>query len=293
LAKAYALTAPGQPVFGDLTRWTGAEWKGGPVERFTGRRWNGAACNRLELAKSGHLPSRCVGGTPSGDSSAAVGLRHPLSFRSGISTACELFLLCMTIASDVAKQVSSATFKIHSMAGNGQCVLIKGGFILTAAHCVNWNCQTMTTAADYFLNQITTPKGCIVASALAVEPVSDIAVLGCPDYQVFEEESLGFGKICECAPSVKLLRKTPTIGASFAVWVLTHFGTWIAGTATYCGGASTFGYRTQTEIPSGTSGGPIVNDAGELVGVVSQGTNHSSAGLLSLALPAWVIARSS
>jgi hypothetical protein len=30
------------------------------VERFTGWRWNGAAWNRLESAKSGPFPSRCV-----------------------------------------------------------------------------------------------------------------------------------------------------------------------------------------------------------------------------------------
>jgi len=67
--------APGQPVFGDLRRCNGAEWKRGPVEWFTGQRWNGAEWNRLELAKSGPFPSRCVGGTPSGDSSAGVGSR--------------------------------------------------------------------------------------------------------------------------------------------------------------------------------------------------------------------------
>jgi hypothetical protein len=61
LAKAYALTAPGQPVFDDLRRWNGAEWKRGPVERFIGRRWNGAEWNRLESAKSGPKASRCVG----------------------------------------------------------------------------------------------------------------------------------------------------------------------------------------------------------------------------------------
>jgi hypothetical protein len=39
--------APGQPVFGDLRRCNGVEWKREPVERFTGWRWNGAAWNRL------------------------------------------------------------------------------------------------------------------------------------------------------------------------------------------------------------------------------------------------------
>jgi len=57
----------------------GVGWvKRGPVERFTGRRWNAAEWNRLELAKSGPIPSRCVGGTLSGDSSAVNGSRAGL-----------------------------------------------------------------------------------------------------------------------------------------------------------------------------------------------------------------------
>jgi S1-C subfamily serine protease len=72
----------------------------------------------------------------------------------------------------------------------------------------------------------------------------------------------------------------------------------VSGTATFNGGNSTFGYTTAVEITNGTSGGPIVNETGELVGVVSQGTNTgdngkftSSAGLLLFALPAWVVER--
>ena len=65
--------APGQPVFDDLRRCGGAEWKRGPVKRFTGRRWNGAEWNRLELTKSGHLPQPMCRWNPSGDSSALVG----------------------------------------------------------------------------------------------------------------------------------------------------------------------------------------------------------------------------
>jgi len=58
-----ARSVRGEPVFGDLRRCNGVEWKRGPVERFTGWRWNGAERNRLELAKSGPFGSRCVGGS--------------------------------------------------------------------------------------------------------------------------------------------------------------------------------------------------------------------------------------
>ena len=64
--------APGQPVFGDLRRCNGVEWKRGPVERFTGRRWNGAEWNRLELAKSGPSVADVSVEAASGDASAVV-----------------------------------------------------------------------------------------------------------------------------------------------------------------------------------------------------------------------------
>jgi len=84
LGETFALMVPGQPVFDDLRRCSGAEWKRGPVEWFTGPGWNGAQWNRLELAKSGHLPSRCVGGTPSGDSSALPFFHCACNFAFGL-----------------------------------------------------------------------------------------------------------------------------------------------------------------------------------------------------------------
>jgi hypothetical protein len=64
-----------EPVFGDLRRWNGAEWRRGPVERFAGRRWNGAEWNWLELAKSGPKPADVSLKAAFGDSSAVVGSR--------------------------------------------------------------------------------------------------------------------------------------------------------------------------------------------------------------------------
>jgi hypothetical protein len=74
LAKAYAFTVPGQPVFGDLRRCNGVEWKRGPggaVHRAT-LEWN-----RLELAKSGPSPADVSLKAALGDSSAVQGLRGP------------------------------------------------------------------------------------------------------------------------------------------------------------------------------------------------------------------------
>ena len=204
------------------------------------------------------------------------------------------------ISSDVKKLVAGATFTIQTKErGKGQCVLVEGGLIITAAHCLEWDCTGKMAMGDLYWNKIKTASGDLIASTVAVEPVSDIAVLGSPDPQLLpENKAFAFEEWCERIAPIKLLRKTPKAREPFPVWIRTHFKTWVAGMGTFYGGGATFAYKTGSEIQSGTSGGPIVNHAGELVGVVSHGTNNciqgkydSAAALLSLALPAWINAR--
>ncbi len=205
----------------------------------------------------------------------------------------------VNLAPNIQEIVAGATFKIHiKQGGSGQCVVVEAGLIVTAAHCVDWNSTTMPAAGGSFLSKIQTANGSLMASPLAVEPVSDIAILGSPDSQAFYQEATAFDEWCESLVPVKVLRTIPKPFDPFAVWIRTHLKTWVAGMATYDGSNSTFAFETDTEILCGTSGGPIVNHAGELIGVVSHGTNSCSggkytsvAGLLPLAMPAWVVAR--
>ncbi len=205
------------------------------------------------------------------------------------------------IPAEIKKLVSQATFTIRTKkGGNGQSVLIEGSLIITAAHCLDWNCTGMMTLGERYLERIATGHGDLIANTLAVEPVTDCAVLGCPDNQTFYAEAQAFDDFCERITPLTLHRRPLIPFKPFPVWIRTHLRTWVSGTATYYGGdCGTFAYQTDIEILSGTSGGPIVNHAGELVGVVSNGTNSSdgrgkydsAAPLLSLALPAWVLQR--
>jgi Trypsin-like peptidase domain len=202
----------------------------------------------------------------------------------------------MNIPSDVNNGVARATFKIQTKRATGQCVLVEGGFIITASHCVEWDNSGLMALEKPYLNKIKTVSGNLIAQTRAVEPVSDIAVLGSPDSQTFYHESVVFDELCERVAPVKLLRSIPK--SEFPVWIRTHRKTWVAGMAIYRGGNSSFAYKTDIKLSSGTSGGPIVNHNGELVGVVSNCTSTSdggkytsTAGLLPLALPVWVIAR--
>ena len=192
--------------------------------------------------------------------------------------------------------VEQATFTIHTKKrGDGQCVLIEGGFILTAAHCTDYNCGEPMALGDSFLSTISTAFSDITADTLAIEPRADIAVLGSPDAHSLPREAIAFEQFVERITPVKLQRHIPEIFAPFPVWIRTHRKKWVAGEATYPGGSS-FGYKTKIKICCGTSGGPIVNDAGQLVGVVSNGGEKgigvyydSMAPFAALAMPAWVL----
>jgi hypothetical protein len=176
------------------------------------------------------------------------------------------------IPAKIKSLVAGATFTIKTKErGNGQCVLVDGGLILTAAHCVDWNCLGGMAQGDYYLSKIRTGNGELIASIRAVEPVSDVAVLSSPDDQEFFDESEAFREYCERVSPVKLLREIPESRKPFPVWIRADFKTWVAGMAKHDGNQH-FGFETETEIKGGTSGGPIVNRKGELIGVVSHGS---------------------
>ena len=69
------------------------------MEQFTGWRWNGAAWNRLELAKSGPFPSRCVVGSGFRRLIGGCGLAGMmLSSGSVLLFGCRVGLQCVKLA---------------------------------------------------------------------------------------------------------------------------------------------------------------------------------------------------
>lgn len=203
--------------------------------------------------------------------------------------------------------VEAATVRVRLANGGGQGVLVPGGFILTAAHCIDWHGTGRMALGEYYFEQVETRDGASFRLApYAVEPVADIAALGELDKQELPDDADAFEEWRESIKPVPLSRgfddwcKDGANGEkqSFRVHVLSHTGEWIEGDAkrTFSRDLPNAGFFLVARDPirSGTSGGPIVDDAGCLVGVVSNTPGVEPEGTQPFAvnaLPHWVLER--
>lgn len=203
-------------------------------------------------------------------------------------------MLRKSIYTDVAK--ATVTF----LRKGGQGVLVNSNLIITAAHCTNYSCEGEMALGDYFIEEIKAGGRELKVTPLAVEPVSDIAVLGSLDDQEFVNEANDFNKFCEHTKPVLLCRSEFELFREFRVHIYTHKGIWVTGSAMKCReDAEVLHVESDEQIEGGTSGGPIINDSGELVSIVSNFSLatevlHKSNGLAPrphLALPVWLCNR--
>jgi hypothetical protein len=187
----------------------------------------------------------------------------------------------------------------------GQGILVPGGYILTAAHCVDWSGTGGMALGDYFVEPVKTRDGrTFRANVDVAEPVSDVAALGLPDSQELGEDYEAFEEFALATKPVPLCTRIPAVDQSFPVQVPTHKGKWITGKVIRYGipgtpPGSRITLEANSKIEGGTSGGPVVDAVGRLVGVVSCSgekvdfTGHYS-GMIpvaSLALPRWILNR--
>ncbi len=187
---------------------------------------------------------------------------------------------------------------VHLTRRGGQGVLVEGNFILTAAHCIDWSCDGGLVLGDHAVEDIDTSMGKLKVSILAVEPVNDIAVLGSLDCQVFAEEVADFERFCENTDAVPLCTRDLDLFESIPVYIRTHEQSWVNGNVQQCNThAQSLSIEAAEQIKGGTSGGPVVNEFGKLVGIVSNFSDinigmppcHGSAPRPHLALPNWVL----
>jgi hypothetical protein len=82
-----------------------------------------------------------------------------------------------------------------------QGVLVPGGFILTAAHCINWSRTGAMALGDHYIETMASDGVTYKIGPFAVEPVMDIAALGA----TYSSKVLGAGQfemLCEAIEPV-------------------------------------------------------------------------------------------
>jgi hypothetical protein len=121
----------------------------------------------------------------------------------------------------LAARISRAVVRLPKLGGLG--VLVPGGFVVTAAHCIGWTSAGPMALGDYYREPIVTADGQeLVVAPLAVEPVSDLAVLGAMDEQEFRHEVDAFKAFCETTPPVPLAMDELVTFVSHRAYVFTH-----------------------------------------------------------------------
>jgi hypothetical protein len=93
---------------------------------------------------------------------------------------------------------------------------------------------------------------------------------------------------------VQLSTKQNKAFQSFPVYILDHGSQWIKGSAQCCKEYSeTIDVNAEGQIKGGASGGPIINELGKLVGIISNFSEDDrcsgQAPRPHLALPVWAV----
>ena len=115
-------------------------------------------------------------------------------------------------------------------------------------------------------------KNDVWAECQFVDPVADIAVLGCPDEQEMGQQAEAYHELVDEAPAVRIGK--PRFGRA---WVLTLDGHWTPTPVEVLSGLYGTSLSIGPTLP-GMSGSPILDDAGRAVGLVAIGGETISKG---------------
>lgn len=136
----------------------------------------------------------------------------------------------------------------------------------------------------------------IWAECLFVDPIADVAVLGCPDGQTFREQADAYEALVEETPAANQLADA----RSGEGWVLSvDEPQWIPTILEVTSGVYGVSLTIDATL-AGMSGSPILNSAGYAVGIVTCGSqttdtttgetrDHWGQAILRRELPAWLV----
>ena len=160
--------------------------------------------------------------------------------------------------------------KRRGRGGRGRGVLVAGGLVLTAAHCIKFDTKGGMVLGEWPPEEIETAAGRrLKVTPLAVEPVCDIAALGAIDYQEFSDEAKAFEEFCEETKPVAVSQVPIAPSVEFPVYVWALERRWVRAVAVHPEDepnepAPTLSVTAPEQIRHGASGGPIINESGEI-----------------------------
>jgi S1-C subfamily serine protease len=204
-----------------------------------------------------------------------------------------------SLSRTIRNRVAKATVRIIQLGGRG--VLVPGGYVLTDAHCITWDCKGGMALHDWYIERIATASGVeLQTEVCAVEPVTDIAALGAVDAQAAYDEAEVFEAFVDSTQPIPLWTRKGRWGKPIPVWIFGKHDDWFQGTATRFGSLAspppTLTLQDTTRpVQAGDSGSPVVDANGQLIGLVSwssesnNGPSYGSIPIAHRALPCWLV----
>lgn len=176
------------------------------------------------------------------------------------------------LSDEQKSRIVAATVTVETAErGNGRAFLVAGGYLLTAAHCVDFDLEGGLALGDYLLQFVETVSGQrFRVSPVMIDPVSDLAVLGFPDNQEFGEDCQGFQDFIDETSPIEIAFESPSTDDELCIF--THLRTWIYGKAwisDFTSNPSSLWVEMAEPVIGGTSGSAVLNQSGKAIAVVS------------------------